>query len=171
MNKIVILVFLISVSSSANSQENLDKFVIDTVKGLGSSFILSSSELEKELNSTLSNIESNCCSENFEKKEELLALSKEMKECKNNKCYENIISTLDFRKSDKYLLQQNIEKAEKLLIENTRHRINYAEKNNLELQNNIESIMDAYEKKIAKLEESNKKLQEELTNSKIKKLR
>ena len=108
MNKIVILVFLISVSSSANSQENLDKFVIDTVKGLGSSFILSSSELEKELNSTLSNIESNCCSENFEKKEELLALSKEMKECKNNKCYENIISTLDFRKSDKYLLQQNI---------------------------------------------------------------
>jgi hypothetical protein len=100
-----------------------------------------------------------------------LALSKEMKECKNNKCYENIISTLDFRKSDKYLLQQNIEKAEKLLIENTRHRINYAEKNNLELQNNIESIMDAYEKKIAKLEESNKKLQEELTNPKIKKLR
>ena len=90
---------------------------------------------------------------------------------KNNKCYENIISTLDFRKSDKYLLQQNIEKSEKLLIENTRHRINYAEKNNLELQNNIESIMDAYEKKIAKLEESNKKLQEELTNSKMKKLR
>jgi len=131
MNKIVILVFLISVSSSANSQENLDKFVIDTVKGLGSSFILSSSELEKELNSTLLNIESNCCSENFEKKEELLALSKEMKECKNNK----------------------------------------SEKNNLELQNNIESIMDAYEKKIAKLEESNKKLQEELTNSKMKKLR
>jgi hypothetical protein len=68
-------------------------------------------------------------------------------------------------------LQQNIEKAEKLLIENTRHRINYAEKNNLELQNNIESIMDAYEKKITKLEESNKKLQEELTNSKTKKLR
>jgi hypothetical protein len=68
-------------------------------------------------------------------------------------------------------LQQNIEKAEKLLIENTRHRINYAEKNNLELQNNIESIMDAYEKKITKLEESNKKLQEELTNSKMKKLR
>ena len=68
-------------------------------------------------------------------------------------------------------MQQNIEKAEKLLIENTRHRINYAEKNNLELQNNIESIMDAYEKKIAKLEESNKKLQEELTNSKMKKLR
>ena len=31
--------------------------------------------------------------------------------------------------------------------------------------------MDAYEKKIAKLEESNKKLQEELTNSKMKKLR
>ena len=68
-------------------------------------------------------------------------------------------------------MQQNIEKAEKLLIENTRHRINYAEKNNLELQNNIESIMDAYEKKIAKLEESNKKLQEELSNSKMKKLR
>ena len=31
--------------------------------------------------------------------------------------------------------------------------------------------MDAYEKKIAKLEESNKKLQEELSNSKMKKLR
>jgi hypothetical protein len=171
MNKIVILVFLISVSSSANSQENIDKFVIDTVKGFGSSLLLSSSELEKELNTTLSNIENNCCSEKFEKKDELLSLAKDIKECKNNKCYENIISTLDFRKSDKYLLQQNIEKAEKLLIENTKHRISHAEKNNLELQKNIESIMDAYEKKIAKLEESNKKLQEELSNSKAKKLR
>ncbi len=171
MKKILIFLFLISISLNSNSQENLDKFVIDTVKGLGSSFLLSSSELEKELNSTLLNVEKNCCSEKFEKKEELLALSKELNECKNNKCYENIISTLDFRKSDKYLLQQNIEKAEKLLIENTKHRINFTEKNNLELQKNIESIMDAYEKKIAKLEESNKKLQEELSNFKMKKLR
>ena len=171
MKKILIFLFLISISLNSNSQENLDKFVIDTVKGLGSSFLLSSSELENELNSTLLNVEKNCCSEKFEKKEELLALSKELYECKNNKCYENIISTLDFRKSDKYLLQQNIEKAEKLLIENTKHRINFTEKNNLELQKNIESIMDAYEKKIAKLEESNKKLQEELSNFKMKKLR
>ena len=171
MKKILIFLFLISISLNSNSQENLDKFVIDTVKGLGSSFLLSSSELEKELNSTLLNVEKNCCSEKFEKKEELLALSKELNECKNNKCYENIISTLDFRKSDKYLLQQNIEKAEKLLIENTKHRINFTEKNNLELQKNIESIMDAYEKKIAQLEESNKKLQEELSNFKMKKLR
>ena len=171
MKKILIFLFLISISLNSYSQENLDKFVIDTVKGLGSSFLLSSSELEKELNSTLLNVEKNCCSEKFEKKEELLTLSKELNECKNNKCYENIISTLDFRKSDKYLLQQNIEKAEKLLIENTKHRINFTEKNNLELQKNIESIMDAYEKKIAKLEESNKKLQEELSNFKMKKLR
>lgn len=171
MKKIILLIFLISICPTANSQENLDKFVIDTVKGFGSSFLLSSSELEKELNSTLSNIEKNCCSINFEKKDELLTLSNEMKECKNNKCYENIISTLDFRKSDKYLLQQNIEKAEKLLIENTKNKINYTEKNNLELQKNIENIMDAYEKKIAKLEESNKKLQEELNNSKMKKTR
>jgi hypothetical protein len=171
MKKIILLIFLISICQTANSQENLDKFVIDTVKGFGSSFLLSSSELEKELNSTLSNIEKNCCSINFDKKDELLALSKEIKECKNNKCYENIISTLDFRKSDKYLLQQNIEKAEKLLIENTKNKINYAEKNNLELQKNIENIMDAYEKKITKLEESNKKLQEELNNFKTKKTR
>lgn len=171
MKKIILLISVISICTVSNSQENLDKFVIDTVKGFGSSFLLSSSELEKELNSTILNVETNCCSDNFEKKDELLALIKEMKECKSKKCYDNIITTLDFRKSDKYLLQQNIEKAEKLLIENTKHKINHAEKNNVELQKNIENIMDAYEKKITKLEEANKNLQEELNNYKMKKIR
>ena len=91
-----------------------------------------------------------------------MALKKDIELCKNNKCYENTLSTLDFRKSDKFLLQQNLEKADKLLLENTKSKISYTEKNNLELQKNIESIMDAYEKKISKLEQANKRLEEEL---------
>ena len=73
--------------------------------------------------------------------------------------------------TDKFLLQQNLEKADKLLIENTKSKINYTEKNNLELQKNIESIMDAYEKKISKLEQTNKKLEEELSSFKNKRTR
>lgn len=171
MKKISLIILFIITSNITIAQENLDKFIIDTVKGLGSSFLLSSSDLEKDLNSTLFNIENNCCSANFEKKDELITLKKDIELCKNNKCYENIISTLDFRKSDKFLLQQNIEKADKLLIENTKSKINYTEKNNLELQKNIESIMDAYEKKISKLEQTNKKLEEELSSFKNKKTR
>lgn len=171
MKKISLIILFIITSNITVAQENLDKFIIDTVKGLGSSFLLSSSDLEKDLNSTLFNIENNCCSANFEKKDELITLKKDIELCKNNKCYENIISTLDFRKSDKFLLQQNIEKADKLLIENTKSKINYTEKNNLELQKNIESIMDAYEKKISKLEQTNKKLEEELSSFKNKKTR
>jgi hypothetical protein len=171
MKKISLIIFLAIISNITIAQENLDKFIIDTVKGFGSSFLLSSSDLEKDLNTTLNNIENNCCSTNFDKKDELMTLKKDIELCKNNKCYENVISTLDFRKSDKFLLQQNLEKADKLLIENTKSKINYAEKNNLELQKNIESIMDAYEKKISKLEQTNKKLEEELSSFKNKKTR
>jgi hypothetical protein len=134
MKKISLIIFLAVISNITIAQENLDKFIIDTVKGFGSSFLLSSSDLEKDLNATLNNIENNCCSTNFDKKDELMTLKKDIELCKNNKCYENVLSTLDFRKSDKFLLQQNLEKADKLLIENTKSKINYTEKNNLELQ-------------------------------------
>lgn len=162
MKKISLIIFFITISSIAIAQENLNKFITDTVKGFGSSFLLSSSDLEKDLNATLLNIENNCCSADFDKKDEIMALKKDIELCKNNKCYENTLSTLDFRKSDKFLLQQNLEKADKLLLENTKSKISYTEKNNLELQKNIESIMDAYEKKISKLEQANKRLEEEL---------
>jgi len=171
MKKISLIILLAIISNITIAQENLDKFIIDTVKGFGSSFLLSSSDLKKDLNATLLNIENNCCSENFDKKDELMTLKKDIQLCEDNKCYENVISTLDFRKSDKFLLQQNLEKADKLLIENTKSKINYIEKNNLELQKNIESIMDAYEKKISKLEQTNKKLEEELSSFKNKKTR
>jgi len=168
MKKIYLIIFFSIISSNTVAQEKLEQFLTDTVKGLGSSFLLSSSELEKDMNSTLLNIENNCCSINFEKKDELISLKKDIELCKENKCFTNIISTLDFRKSDKFLLQQNIEKAEKLLIENIKSKINYAERNNLELQKNIESIMEGYEKKISQLEKINKKLVEELSSLKKK---
>jgi hypothetical protein len=169
MKKISLVILFVITSSTTVAQENIDKFIIDTIKGLGSSFLLSSSDLEKDLNATLLNIENNCCSTNFDKKDKLMTLKEDIELCKNNKCYENVISTLDFRKSDKFLLQKNLEEAEKLLIENTKSKINLTEKNNLELQKNIESIMDGYEKKISRLEQTNKKLEEELSGFKNKK--
>lgn len=176
-----------SVFAENNDKKNnkLDTFLKDTLVGFEKSIFRSGKSLEKEIISTLSRIEKECCAENFENKSELKKVEYDIKESYEQKNHTKPITNLDFRKSKKYILQTNLKKAENLLLQNTKQKLrneeeiskkfqqsqanlndklNQANKDKKKLQEEIEKIIINYDDKIAKLEKENEQLTNEMSN-------
>jgi len=188
--KIQILIFLLIATSvfadNHNKKNNkLDNFLKDTFIGFEKSIFRSGKTLEKEIISTLSRIEKECCAKNFENESELKKVEYDIRESYEQKNHMKPITNLDFRKSKKYILQTNLKKAEDLLLQNTKQKLKnekeiskkfqqsqanlddklkQAIKDKEKLQEEIEKIIISYDDKITKLEKSNEQLTNEISN-------
>jgi len=188
--KIQILIFLFIATSvfadNHNKKNNkLDTFLKDTFIGFEKSIFRSGKTLEKEIISTLSRIEKECCAKNFENESELKKIEYDIKESYEQRNHMKPITNLDFRKSKKYILQTNLKKAENLLLQNTKQKLRneeeiskkfqqsqanlndklrQANKDKKKLQEEIERIIINYDDKIAKLEKENEQLTNEMSN-------
>jgi len=188
--KIQILIFLLITSSvfadNHNKKNNkLDTFLKDTFIGFEKSIFRSGKTLEKEIISTLSRIEKECCAKNFENESELKKVEYDIRESYEQKNHMKPITNLDFRKSKKYILQTNLKKAEDLLLQNTKQKLKnekeiskkfqqsqanlddklkQAIKDKEKLQEEIEKIIISYDDKITKLEKSNEQLKNKISN-------
>ena len=115
----ILFFLLISTSVSADShikKNKLDTFLKDTFIGFEKSIFRSGKTLEKEIISTLSRIEKECCAKNFENESDLKKVEYDIRESYEQKNHKKPITTLDFRKSKKYILQTNLKKADDLLL-------------------------------------------------------
>jgi len=186
-NLIIFTIFFCLNHAVALSDEKNNKigdFLKDTLVGMEKSFFRSSKTLEKEIISTIQRIDKECCEDKFSQKNELVELKKTIENSYKNKDHVNPITNLDFRKSKKYLLQVNLEKADKLLLENTKARLLFqqeenkkiqssnltldqklkkSQENNSKLQKEVEDIIKNYDVKLNQLENENKNLKEEIS--------
>ena len=173
-----------AIALSEEKNNKIGDFLKDTLVGMEKSFFRSSKTLEKEIISTIQRIDKECCEDKFSQKNELVELKKIIEDSYKNKDHVNPITNLDFRKSKKYLLQVNLEKADKLLLENTKARLLFqqeenkkiqssnltldqklkkSQENNSKLQKEVEDIIKNYDVKLNQLENENKNLKEEIS--------
>ena len=183
---LAILLWFFNQSSAlyADPINDIGNFLKDTFSGIEKSFLRSGETLEKKIIATIDRINNECCEDKFEKKEELLQLKNSIEKSYKEKNHLNPITNIDFRKSEKYLLQVNLEKADKLLLENTKKRLEVKQEENKtiqaskisleeklknsqdiigKLQKEIEDIIKNYDIKLNQLETENKTLKDEMT--------
>ena len=181
---LIALGLLYPTSASSDPIKDIGNFLKDTLVGIEQSFFRSGETLEKEIISIIDRINKECCEDKFANKDELIELKNSIEKSYQEKNHLNPITNIDFRKSEKYLLQINIEKADKLLLNNTKARLlaqqeenkkiqsskvsleeklKSSQENNKKLQKEVEDIIKNYDTKLSQVENENKTLKEEIT--------
>ena len=138
------------------------------------------------LDAALAKINSDCCSENFEKKTKVLEIKNSIDNCIAEKCFENTYLFWIFEKPQKLIVLNQIDELDNLLLLNEKSKLfdeenkitkleeeknklsnNYSElkKNYNSFKTKIEQLLFKYETKISNLEKENKDLTEK--NNKI----
>lgn len=141
---------------------------------------------KKLIDSALIRIEEECCSEKFTEKQKIETIKKSLEKCLKNKCYNKTYLMWAVKRPRKLIVLNQIEELDTLLLNNEKANLldtknredelleeknkaqgdyekllstyNKLEKDNKDLKNKIEKLLQSYEAQISKLSEENKEL-------------
>jgi len=137
---------------------------------------------KKIFNDHLETINSECCEDDYSRKEEIYSIKNILEDCLNSNCQNKLIPIYDPKKPPlKILAFKEIKKLDSLILDHEKFRydklskkienkdlkslekdeiISEFKKENQKLKKTVDKMLVSYQKKISKLEKENKQLQE-----------
>ena len=185
--KLAILTFLMTLGLTiqpVHAENILDKF-----KQVSKFGTVKDKTVKENSEKIINRINQECCNDNFGKKNELIEIKSFLEQCLTDKCYVGIKNVLTSGKPKKLVAIENIDLAEKLLIENEKvallkekddiedlvkkikkeknlsqkqkEELEKVNKSNQQLKDKIEKMLLNYDKRVSELEKQIKNLEEE----------